>query len=321
MFLTYCLFRAIFVPMRVSLKIFFPVLFILHLTTALVFAQTGAINADPDFDNYNADPAGPWQTFKISNPGPKIWRTEKGGEGLPGPALWLNRDTPFYGGVYQVVSVTPGKGYHFQVDWAAVNYNGGAIPNDQGLVARQVGIDPYGGTNPLASTVQWSGEHRDGSKFKVPGLQLDQYARNNKLTVFLRAKSEFSGHVDVYFDHAILTENAGMGVITVAPPTATAAPATATRPAPTVARTRVALATSATATPPPPTVTLEPTSTETPRPLPTRTPRPTATPEETASASSPQVAVMVLIGLGGLGTVGVGLFVFGFMVFRLLGRR
>lgn len=314
--------------MHLSLKIFLPVVFILLLTTPFVSAQTGILNADPDFDNYVADPAGPWQTFKISNPGPRIWHSPKGGEGGPsgagngGPALWLNQDVPFDGGVYQVVTVTPGKGYHFEVAWAAVSYNGGGLPNDIGKVARQTGIDTYGGINPLASTVVWSGEHRDGSHLGVPGLQLDQYARNNKLTIFLRAKSEFTGgHVDVYFDHAVLTENTGMGTIVIAPPTAVAAPATATRTR-TQTVPRVAQAPGATSTLPS-TATLEPTSTvtDTPRPLPSRTPRVTATPEETSEASGSSGIFIILLALGGLGVGAVALLGFGFIMFRLLGRR
>ena len=159
--------------MHVSLKFFSSALFILLLSASLASAQTGAINADPDFDKYDADPNGPWQTFKIGAVGPRVWHSPKGGEGWPGgPALSLTRETPYDGGVYQVVNVTPGKGYHFEVAWAAVRYSGGTVPNDIGKTGRLIGIDPYGGTNAAASTVQWSPELRDGRHFQTPELLL-----------------------------------------------------------------------------------------------------------------------------------------------------
>lgn len=307
--------------MHVSLKIFLSVLFILLLTTPFVSAQTGALNADPDFDLFTAQPTDAWQAFKIGNNSARAFRSIQ--EGWPkSPALWLQGNAPFEGGVYQIVNATPGKGYHLAADWAAVSYNGGAVSNDLGQIARTIGIDPLGGTNPLASSVVWSAEVRGAEHFQVAALQLDQYAKSNKLTIFLKAKSEFTGgHVDVYFDHVVLTENTGMGTIVVAPPTATAAPATATRTR-TQTTARSAQAPGATSTPPP-TATLEPTSTatDTPRPLASRTPRVTATPEETADAPGSPGITVILLALGGLGVGGIALLGFGFVIFKILGHR
>lgn len=319
--LTFNLSRAIFVLMRFPPIIFCSLLLILLDTTLPISAQTGTINTDPDFDVFTAQSTDAWQAFKIGTNSARAFRSIQ--EGWPKtPALWLQGNAPFEGGVYQIVNVTPGKGYHFEADWAAVSYNGGAQPNDLGQVARTIGIDPLGGTNPLASSVVWSADVRGGEHFQVAALQLDQYAKSNKLTIFLKAKNDFTGgHVDVYFDHAVLTENTGMGVITVAPPTATSAPAT-TRPATatTAPRTRVAQVSAATATLAP-TLTLEPTSTDTPRPLPTRISRPTATPEPTQDTPSGFSPLTAVIGLAACGMGVIGLAVFGFIVFRLLGRH
>ncbi len=316
--------------MRVFLTICSSLILFLAVTENSVLAQSGAVNADPDFTNYSGDSGGTWIRFKISSVWPNIWRTDKGGEGGPkgsgdgGPALWIYRNTPFDGGVYQVVPVTPGHGYHFQVGWAAVRYSGGNVSADIGKLARQVGIDPYGGTDPTASTVQWSAEHRDASHWDVPGLQMDQHARNSKITIFLRAKSEFTdGTAEVFFDHAILTENPSMGVITVAPPTPTVAPATATRTAaPTQVRTRVAQAPSATTTAQPsPSSTATAIPTNTSPPTATRTRPPTVAPEETNNNSSDGMPLVnILIAVGTFGAAGIGLLVFGFVIFHLLGR-
>lgn len=306
--------------MYVVLKVLIPIVLILLLTTPFVSAQTGALNADPDFDGFTAQTTDAWQAFKIGNNSARAFRSIQ--EGWPKtPALWLQGNAPFDGGVYQIVNVTPGKGYHFQADWAAVSYNGGALPNDLGQVARTIGIDPYGGINPQASSVVWSAELRDGRHFQTPETQLDQYARNSKITIFLRAKSDFAaGHVDVYFDHAMLTENTGMGTIVIAPPTATSAPATVTRTR-TQTTARVAQGPGATSTPPS-TATLEPTSTatDTIRPPASRTPRVTATPEEIPDAPKTPSVFVILLALGGLGVGGVALLGFGFIVFRLMGR-
>lgn len=234
----------------------------------------------------------------------------------------ITRESPFDGGVYQVVSVTPGKGYHFAVDWAAVRYSGGTVSNDLGSTGRLVGIDPFGGTNASAASVQWSSELRDGRHFQTPETQIDQFARSNKITIFLRVKNDYTGGlVEVYFDHALLTENTSMGTISIAAPTATSAPATATRTR-TVTVARVAQAPGATPTPSS-TNTVEPTATatDTVRPIASRTPRPTATPEETSDSGGASGLMVALLALGGLGLGGVALLGFGFVVFRLLGRR
>lgn len=309
--------------MHVPRKIFFSAaLLALLLTTTKTSAQTSVLNADPDFDTFEAQPTDAWQAYKIGNSGPAVYRSSMV-EGWPKPpALHLSKNTTFDGGAYQIVNVTPGKGYHFEVGWAAVSYNGAIISPDPNAVARRTGIDPYGGTNPLASTVVWSPEHRDYSHFQLDDLKMDQYARNSKLTIFLRAKSDFTGgHVDVFFDHALLTENTSMGTISIAAPTATSAPATATRTR-TVTVARVAQAPGATASPSS-TNTVEPTATatDTVRPIASRTPRPTATPEETSDSGGASGLMVALLALGGLGVGGVALVGFGIVVFRLLGRR
>jgi len=249
----------------------------------LVSAQGTAVNADPDFDEFYSagnGTSGAWKPFKISNPGPTIWKHPT--EGWPkGPSLWIYADAmTFDGGVYQVVAVTPGRGYHFEVAWAVVRHGGVAV-HDNGQLIRQVGIDPFGGTDPTSSNVQWSGEHTGSGKF-APELAIDQYARSDHITIFLRAQNRYTdSRNEVFFDHAVLTDN-GAPAIAVASPTAvpTARPPTATaRPvAAASTRTRVALAAPTTTDTPAPTLTATPQPTDTREPTATRTPRATATP-------------------------------------------
>lgn len=258
-------------------------------------AQGGVVNQDPDFDGfYNSGDgtSGAWKPFKISNPGPAIWKHTT--EGWPkGPSLWIYADaTSFDGGVYQVVSVTPGRGYHFEVAWAVVRHSGDLVRDDVNL-ARQVGIDPTGGTNPLSSNVQWSGEYRGTGKFP-PELAIDQHARSDRITIFLRAKNYYTtSRAEVFFDHAVLTEN-GAPPIVIPSPTRPPATATVTKQAtPTAVRTRVAVAPTNTHTVAP--ATFVPSAT--PLLTATRTPRATATPEpirpEPAPFSFSPIAVLL----------------------------
>jgi hypothetical protein len=306
-------------PSHILIAITF--LFVFLSVRSIVSAQGATINADPDFDHFYTTGdgnSGVWKPYKISNPGPAIWKAPT--EGWPkGPSLWIYGDAiQFDGGVYQVVAVTPGHGYHFEVAWAVVRHGGAAVHDDSQLI-RQVGIDPYGGTNPLSPNVQWSGEYTGSGKF-APELAIDQYAQGDHITIYLRAQNRYTdSRNEVFFDHAVLTEN-GAPPIAVAPPTAvptvrpTAAPKLA---APT--RTRaVVIAPTSTSTPEP-TLTATPEPTETREPTPTRTPRATATPDAPAAAPlvsrlTVSLALVACLGAGG------GIILLGALIFLFVSR-
>ena len=291
-------------------------LFIFLAVRSLASAQGATINADPDFDNFYTagnGTSGAWIPYKISNPGPVIWKAPT--EGWPkGPSLWIYGDViPFDGGVYQVVSVTPGHGYHFEVAWAVVRHDGVGIHDDSQLI-RQVGIDPYGGTNPLSSNVQWSGEYTGSGKF-APELAIDQYAQSDHITIYLRAQNHYTdSRNEVFFDHAVLTEN-GAPPITVASPTPppTVRPPTAVPKPAAPTRTRAVPTSTSTLEP---TLTATPEPTQTSEPTATRTPRATETPD--APVSSPLVSrltmslalVACLGGGGGVVLLGILIFLF-----------
>ncbi len=311
--------------MRVlSIKIFAAIVFLLALFSApRLQAQGSILNADPDFDNFytSADgSSGAWVPFKISNPGPSIWKNLF--EGRPKwPSLWIYRDAAaFDGGVYQVVAVTPGRGYHFEVAWAVVRFNGGNGPQDDSKLIRQVGLDPFGGTNPLASTVQWSGEYGGSGKF-APELSIDQYARSDHIAIFLRARNEYTdARAEVFFDHATLTENPGMPPIAVVLATPTrASTATPLPTTPRAASTRIAQASTRTPTATA-TAALTLTPTDTPLPTATRTPRPTRVVAESeySSGGFSVSGVVLVIGVAVVG--GIGISFFGVVMYRLLSR-
>ncbi len=164
--------------------------------------------------------SGPWKIFKASGT-PAIDLAPV--EGWPkGPSVRLHgNNAPFDAGIYQQVAVKPGTGYKFQVAWAVEQLDGKGW-QDWYQVNRRLGIDPYGGTNPNASTVEWTGDYFANGKFD---LELSAYARAPTITVFIRVSNPYTDHVvDVFLDTATLHEDAGTPPIQVTPPTATPAP-------------------------------------------------------------------------------------------------
>lgn len=315
---------------RTGLRTIIPLLAVL-LVCSPVNAQSPVLNSDPDFDQFyttgNGD-SGAWKPFKLSNPGPIIWKAPV--EGWPkGPSLWIYADsTPYDGGVYQLVPVTPGRSYHFEVAWAVVRHGGAAVHEDSQLI-RRVGIDPYGGSDAASSNVQWSVEYTGSGKF-APELAIDEAALADHITLFLRAQNRYTdARNEVFFDHAVMSLNAGVPPIQVALPTQTPAsrPSATARPAAAAGRTRVAQA-APTATP-----TTSPTTPATATPAPTATAAPSRTPTESdpetqadtetppAPDRSPDTTRLALV-LGGMFCLGGsgGIVLLGLLIYLLRGR-
>jgi LysM repeat protein len=205
------------------------------------------------------------------------------------------------GGIYQrVTGITPGTELRFSVYayvWSTT-FDDQNLSEDPGDVSVRVGIDPTGGVDPLASSVQYS----------TPLVAYDAYreysiiatAQTSAVTVFVRSTvGEPVQYTYIYLDDAVLapTTPTVTATNTSAPPTATntSVPPTATdTPAPVLivpTNTPEPIAVVPTNTPEPiavvPTNTPEPivvVPTNTPEPIdPTPTPEaigqvPTATP-------------------------------------------
>ena len=235
--------------------------------------------------------------------------------------MWIHADNlAFDAGVYQVVPVSAGHGYHFEVAWAVVAHAGVGVHDNSALI-RQVGIDPSGGTAPLSPNVQWSDEYNGSGKF-ASELAIDAYARSDHVTIFLRAQNRSAESTnEVYFDHAVLTDN-GSAPIAVASPTVppTARPPTATARPATPTRTRVAPGVPTATDTPAPTLTATQPPTNTPRPAATRTPTEVVVADAASDTtdSSPVAArltmslalVVCLAGGGGLVLLGLLYFLF-----------
>lgn len=107
---------------------------------------------------------------------------------------------PFDVAIYQQVAVTPGTAYSLSA-WMLSLCGGSALPNDcpDGYyMAKMLGIDPTGGTDPDASTVIWVEDRRNfvenGQRVGWSNLRLAALAEAETITVFARMNSPFQWH-------------------------------------------------------------------------------------------------------------------------------
>jgi hypothetical protein len=132
-------------------------------------------------------------------------------EGDAAQMLWSSYE--FDAGVYQQVSgLTPGYAYKFFIKMTTY-WRGPGYPDTDGVMIKQVGIDPYGGIDPTSSNVIWSASN-DNDKF-WEGLEVAATAEAGTMTVFAKVyapENNSYNHTDldmVYF------EDASLGYLTV----------------------------------------------------------------------------------------------------------
>lgn len=104
---------------------------------------------------------------------------------------------PFDALIYQQTAVTPGVAYSLS-GWM-VSLCGGSFsnPNDcppDYYMAKMVGLDPSGGTGPLAASVVWVEDRRNFTESRWANLRLAVRAEAPMLTVFARVNSPFRWH-------------------------------------------------------------------------------------------------------------------------------
>lgn len=177
------------------------------------------------------------------------------GPGCGAPSLWLiSEGMPFTAGVYQQVAVTPGVVYQADIGWAAVS---------AADFERKLGMDPTGGTDPLAPTVVWG--RSEWGLDKWPDLTVTAQATGPTMTLFIWVGHPVSHGADsIYLDAPGLWPDPSQ-------PTATATPLPSSTP------TRRPKAPASTPHPP--------TSTQTSPPSPTPTFTPTLPPTATATVA------------------------------------
>jgi hypothetical protein len=108
---------------------------------------------------------------------------------------------PFDAVLFQQVDVTQGVAYSLS-GWMVSLCGGSTMPNDcpSGYyMAKMLGIDPTGGTDPLAASVLWVEDRRNFTESRWANLRLGTTARSDKLTVFARIRSPFRWHGNYAF--------------------------------------------------------------------------------------------------------------------------
>jgi hypothetical protein len=125
-------------------------------------------------------------------------------EGNQAQNMWSSYE--FDGGVYQQISgVTPGQVYGFDIGIVTF-WRGPGYPDSNGVMFRQVGIDPTGGTDPTSNNIIWSETNADDKAWVY--MDVAATAQASTITVFAKVQapenSSFN-HTDldiVYFDAA-----------------------------------------------------------------------------------------------------------------------
>ncbi len=144
-----------------------------------------------------------WEPFVVSGNPPRFqWVDNEQIE--PGGSQQIFSSEIFDAGVCQTIrGLNPGTYYMFRLGYslAAKCYAG---PNVRvNTIGRQVGVDPFGGSDPKSSNVLWGPTLFDGNvAVNRPEMQMIFAARLERATIFLRviARDGSGGENRVWFD-------------------------------------------------------------------------------------------------------------------------
>jgi len=124
-------------------------------------------------------------------------------EGDQAQNMWSSYE--FDAGIYQQLAVVPGQDYGFDIGMVTY-WRGPGYPDSDGLMSRQVGIDPFGGTDPTSSNIIWSELNANDKAWVY--MDVAATAQAMTMTVFAKVQApenESFNHTDldmVYFDAA-----------------------------------------------------------------------------------------------------------------------
>ena len=123
----------------------------------------------------------------------------------------LKGDEPFDAGVYQVITgLTPNQWYSVVVFVLSV-FETSVTANPSifdGLIVKQIGVDTFGGANPLAQTVVWSSEYGKNMDRATWGERLTFMAQSSSATLFIRARCTKAVSNKAAFDNQVFIDGA-----------------------------------------------------------------------------------------------------------------
>lgn len=162
-----------------------------------------------------------WDPFIFSGDPPN-YRWEDNEMIDPGGAQQLYSSNTFDAGVMQTVrNLKPGASY--MVRWgyslAAKSYDG---PNVRvQTIGRKLGVDPTGGRDPHAATVQWGADVFDGKgALNLPQMQMIFVAASTRATIFCRAMATdgSGGENRCWIDAICMEARAEIPVVSITAP-------------------------------------------------------------------------------------------------------
>ncbi len=226
-----------------------------------------------------------------------------------GAQYFWSDSVPFDAGIYQTVwGLQPNVYYRFRIGYSHARLDPGNTKNEvHPSMGRQVGVDPFGGTDPTSPNVIWGPAlFNSTAGMNPPELTMTFAARADKATMFFRGIfTGASGRAKVWFDVACMEAVPDMPTATAVPPTLTPSPAAPPTRTPTRPVTRIAQGPTATNTP------LPPTATHTRTPTATNTPTPSATPRYARPNVTPTPSLPIDPATGAVTGLGVFTFVLG----------
>lgn len=128
---------------------------------------------------------------------------------------------PFDIALYQQVSATVGGAYSLS-GWMLSLCGGSNVPNDcpaNYYMAKQLGIDPTGGTDPLGASVVWTENRRNfienGQRVGWSNMRMSTVAQAGTITIFARINSPFQWHGNHAFIDALSLVRAPLASLTL----------------------------------------------------------------------------------------------------------
>lgn len=104
------------------------------------------------------------------------------------PAVHIVTESHFVGGIFQQAPVVKGNTYYANIVWLAFDslVNDPAVNSATGGVGRQIGIDPFGGTDSRSPNVIWSPPNRRNDCKICNVEQVTATAQADVITVFIK---------------------------------------------------------------------------------------------------------------------------------------
>jgi hypothetical protein len=267
----------------------------------------------PGHDTQYGTVANEWQPFVLTGSPRFEWVDNEKWDANGAQYFWSD-SVPFDAGIYQTVGgLQINLYYRFRIGYSHARLDPGNAKNEvHPSMGRQVGVDPFGGTDPKSPNVIWGPAlFNSDAGMNPPALTMTFAARGDKTTMYFRGIfTGAAGRAKVWFDVACMEAVPDMPTATTVPATATPSPsAPPTRPPATrLPATRIAQAAN---TPVP----ASPTIASTPTPPATATS--IATPRYARPDVTPPPSLPVDPGTGAMTGLGLMFVFIGFISFGI----